>query len=334
MLMPGKEPPADASRRRCQQRLVLYGWSIAALAVLARSSGAWSAPRRLPRATDILATADVPLGADCCGAVSPGCPPIPPANHLLLFVSVPNAAADASRRHPLRAQWAKSLALMEQKARGRGAPRSPRTELRFVIGTEGMDAGALKAIRAESHTHRDVLLIDAPDKDAGEPRARSSTTLKVLHSMRYAVNHYTFDYFARVGDDAYFRVDYFAELAREHIFPAQEAYIGYKFSNHIVPATDSTHNFIVDMGFLLTYDLAQFTCAAHRHLHDGFPEDAVVGAWYVGTRARVLHEPRFHDIDHVTTVAYAPCTNTSLLMHHMWSQDKWDAIDEEGLLAC
>ena len=55
---------------------------------------------------------------------------------------------------------------------------------------------------------------------------------------------------------------------------------------------------------------------------------------YARINARLLLQPRFHDIDHVTTVAYAPCTNTSLLMHHMWSQDKWDAIDEEGLLAC
>lgn len=88
------------------------------------------------------------------------------------------------------------------------------------------------------------------------------------------------------------------------------------------------------MGFLLTYDLAQFTCLSHRALYDGFPEDAVVGAWYVGTKVNIIHEPRFHDVDHVTTVAYAPCTNTSLLMHHMWTQDRWDGIDADGLLRC
>ena len=298
--------------------------------------------------------------SDCCGDVSASCRPIPASNHLLVFVSVPNVASGTARRFPLRKQWHKSLVLMEERmrkldaaggsasantassstsasssTRSHPAPPPPRTALRFVIGTENMEQTQLDLIKQEAITHKDILLIDAPDEDHGEPKQRSATTLKVMHSMRNAANNFVFQYFARVGDDAYFRVDYFAELVLlQNIYPQTNAYIGYKFANHVVPASDSTHSFIVGMGFFVSRDLAMYVCKSHPYLLDGFPEDAIVGSWFVGTNAQVIHEPRFHDIDHITTVAYARCSNESLLLHHMWHQENWDAIDEKGLLDC
>jgi Galactosyltransferase len=285
-----------------------------------------------------LAIANAPR--DCCGELSASCHRIPESNHVLVFVSVPNVASETARRFPLRQQWHKSLTLMEKRMKRLGTDAAPiptpRAALRFVIGTEGMDVAQVESMRVEAATHGDILLIEAPDNDrGGEPRERSSTTLKVMHSMRYAANNYIFEYFARVGDDAYFRVDFFAELVLiRKIYPRDNAYIGYKFANHVVRASDSTHNFIVGMGFLLSRDLTNYVCKSYPYLLDGFPEDAIVGSWFVGTKARVIHEPRFHDIDHITTVAYARCTNESLLLHHMWHQENWDAIDDDGLLEC
>jgi hypothetical protein len=273
--------------------------------------------------------------AGCCGTISRACPG--PYPHLLVYVAVPNAWADADRRQPLRAQWAKSLALMEKRLKGKGvAGPPPATVLHFIIGLEGLSDKDKAAVGAESTTHRDLLILpDVTDKDVGEPVSRSSTTLKVMHSMAYAANHYTFDFYARVGDDAYLRLDYLAELILiDHAFPLDWAYIGYKFPDHHIAGSHSTHNFIVGMGFFLTQDLTRYVCRAQDVLLDGFPEDGIVGSWFVGTKVDVIHEPRFHDIDHVTTVAYAPCSNTSLLLHHMWSRRNWGAVDGEGLLEC
>ena len=273
--------------------------------------------------------------AGCCGIVSPACPG--PYPHLLVYVAVPNAWADADRRHPLRAQWARSLVLMDKRLKEKGlAGPPPATVLHFVIGLVGLSIKDKAAVGAESTTHRDFLILpDVTDKDAGEPVSRSSTTLKVMHSMAYAANHYTFDFYARVGDDAYLRVDFLAELILvDHAFPLDRAYIGYKFPDHHIAGSQSTHNFIVGMGFFLTQDLTRYVCQAQDVLLDGFPEDGIVGSWFVGTKVDVIHEPRFHDIDHVTTVAYAPCSNTSLLLHHMWSRKNWEAVDGEGLLEC
>jgi len=271
----------------------------------------------------------------CCGTVSPACPG--PYPHLLVYVAVPNAWADADRRQPLRAQWAKSLALMEKRLKEKGvAGTPPATVLHFVIGLEGLSDKDKAAVGAESTAHREFLILpDVMDKDAGEPVSRSSTTLKVMHSMAYAANHYTFNFYARAGDDAYLRIDYLAELILiDHAFPLDRAYIGYKFSDHHIAGSHSTHNFIVGMGFFLTQDLTRYACRAQGMLLDGFPEDGIVRSWFVGTKAEVIHDPRFHDIDHVNTVTYAPCSNTSLLLHHMWSRRNWEAVDGEGLLKC
>ena len=272
--------------------------------------------------------------AGCCGTISPTCPG--PYPYLLVYVAIPNAWADADRRHPLRAQWAKSLVLMDKRLKAQGVTDVPATVLHFVIGLGGLSDKDRAAVRVESSTHADLLILpDVADKDVGEPASRSSTTLKVMHSMAYAANHYTFDFYARVGDDAYLRVDYLAELILiDHAFPLERAYIGYKFPDHRIAGSHSTHNFIVGMGFFLSQDLTRYVCRAQDVLLDGFPEDGIVGSWFVGTKADVIHEPRFHDIDHVTTVAYAPCSNTSLLLHHMWSRANWEAVDEEGLLQC
>jgi hypothetical protein len=279
---------------------------------------------------------DIAHRAGCCGAVSPpACPG--PYPHLLVYVAVPNAWADADRRHPLRAQWARSLALMDKrlKEKGRAGP-PPATVLHFLIGLQGLSDREKAAVTVESAAHHDLLILpDVTDKDVGEPVSRSSTTLKVMHSMAYAASHYTFDFYARVGDDAYLRVDYLAELVLiDHAYPVERAYIGYKFGDHPIAGSHSTHNFIVGMGFFLTQDLTRYVCRAQDVLLDGFPEDGIVGSWFVGTKVDVIHEPRFHDIDHVTTVAYAPCSNASLLLHHMWSRKNWEDVDGEGLLKC
>ena len=267
----------------------------------------------------------------CCGDVSLACPYR--YEKVLAFVSVPNAYTDKDRRHPFRTQWSKSLGLMERKMKARNAA-VPKVVLKFGIGMEGLSPGDVSGARHEAAANNDMLLLDCPDKDMGEPKQRSSTTLKVMLSMAYASNRYAFDYFARIGDDAYFRIDYFAELALEHAFPDKRAYIGYKFNNVHIPNSASTHNFIVGMGFLLTRDLAQYVCRARDALLDGFPEDGIVGSWFVGTKVRIMHEPRFHDIDQFRPVSYAPCTNKSLLMHHMWSVDAWNKVDADGLLKC
>jgi len=117
-------------------------------------------------------------------------------------------------------------------------------------------------------------------------------------------------------------------------YPTSNAYIGYKIANHVDQASDSTHSYKSGMGFLLTPDLTRNEYRSHSLFLDGYPEDLIVGSWFVGTKARVIHEPCLHDLVEFKTPASAPCSNNSLLMHHVSRQQHWDAIDEEGLLNC
>jgi hypothetical protein len=69
----------------------------------------------------------------------------------------------------------------------------------------------------------------------------------------------------------------------------------------------------LEMRFILSSDVAKYIAEASMILpfHTGFPEDAIVALWLIGTK----------------TVRY----NT--LIHYM-SGDLWNAIDEKGLLDC
>jgi len=96
--------------------------------------------------------------AGCCGTVSSACPG--PYPHLLVYVAVPNAWADADRRQPLRAQWARSLVLMDTRLKEDGvAGPPPATVLHFVIGLQGLSDKDKAAVGADSTTHQDLLIL-------------------------------------------------------------------------------------------------------------------------------------------------------------------------------
>ena len=95
---------------------------------------------------------------------------------------------------------------MDKRLKEKGvAGPPPAAVLHFVIGLEGLSDKDKAAVGAEAAALQDLLILpDVTDKDAGEPVSRSSTTLKVMYSMAHAANHYTFDFYARVGDDSSF----------------------------------------------------------------------------------------------------------------------------------
>ena len=133
-----------------------------------------------------------------------------------------------------------------------------------------------------------------------------------MHALCKALHMYP-----SARNDAYLRIDYLAEsILIDHAFPLDRAYIGYKFSDHHIAGSHSTHNFIVGMGFFLTQDLTRYVCRAQDVLLDGFPEDGIVGSWFVGTKVDVIHEPRFHDFFGYQSMVHAPCRQYNHAQKH------------------
>ncbi len=93
--------------------------------------------------------------------------------------------------------------------------------LKFALGTKDVSNDSISAGEKEAKEFQDILFLDCMDVDNELQQWRkwrfdagsSSTTSKVMLSAQWAVRHYTFDYFFRLGDDSYLRIDVFLYLA-------------------------------------------------------------------------------------------------------------------------
>lgn len=270
-----------------------------------------------------------------------------------VLVVVPSPLSWAVRRAALRRQFVRSLALL---------PPGTSAKLLFVVGARGAvapveDAGA-----------GDLLWVDCADVDGGWPLEDSATTCKVARSITEAVARYRFHFFARVGDDAYFRVDTFlARVAPAHVAPAQRGALAMswwmtagslQWSPPLGDAIGGPPGFPATghypypggLAFVFGYNVTAALANVHARvgLVDSAPEDLIVGSWLAPLgHARVdrVHTPCFHNV--ATRVVKpesllglgsrhwlaAPCTPQSLVMHYM-TPELWDAVEENGNLHC
>ena len=149
-----------------------------------------------------------------------------------IVLVIPNPWQWADRR---RAQFEAFLATQR---RVKGAFTA---KLIFVMGSDGLP-GADAPDDAAARAHPDVIFVTAPacpDLDTYErsrwdgqtfPPTNSSTTCKVLEGIAVASERFDFSFLARVGDDAYFRWDYFLR-ERAAALPRTGLYMGSINSN-------------------------------------------------------------------------------------------------------
>ena len=88
------------------------------------------------------------------------------------------------------------------------------------------------------------------------------------------------------------------------------------------------------MGYVFSKDVVRYLAEASKMfpLHTGYPEDAVVGLWLVGTQTVRYHMPEFHDRLGVGGNQRG-CDNESVLIHYM-TPEMWDAINAAGMVSC
>ena len=208
------------------------------------------------------------------------------------------------------------------------------------VGKEGISKEAADMVQAEQQQHGDILELQGKDHDHEEMlyNGTSATTVKVLEGIQWAVRTYKFQFFARVGDDAYFRPDEFLRQVLAGTIPQSNSVIG-RFSvwSYEVgrPGTGlrNTNAYPYGMGYVLTYDVAAWIATSASMLARGFPEDGVVGAWLAGTHVQYVSSDHFHD-GRPEFGAYRSCSDQDLLVHHMDSEADWHKIDSQGVMQC
>mmetsp|Transcript_10502 Transcript_10502/g.39048 ORF Transcript_10502/g.39048 Transcript_10502/m.39048 type:complete len:439 (-) Transcript_10502:312-1628(-) len=261
---------------------------------------------------------------------------------LIAFVTT---SSNYDKMARLRKQWQRNLKLL---------PKETDAKLFFVVGDLDMNfnmrpPSELKKLKKLNETTGDILIargVTDTQKAIGgfcPVVPVSSTTQKVLWAVKWAVRNYQFDYFARVGDDAYFRVDHFLQNVAP-TQPNEKLYMGHFFGplpcpNHM---DGIRHKYALGMGYIFTYDVTRYLASLNPKItRFEEPEDATVGMWLLGLRLNRVHDTRFHNVRRFQGIeippteyhAWSPCTRDDILLHYI-NGDMWDTIDDDGVMHC
>ena len=144
-----------------------------------------------------------------------------PHNNIVVVVTSP--LQWLHRRELIRRQFSRNMQLISS---------NHTVVLRFAVGTVDLETSVLTEANREQDKKHDLLFLQCLDIDTallgdahwGVDAGPSATTQKVLLPVEWAVKSYTFDFFMRLGDDSYFRVDRFISLW--NTFPKKNTVIG------------------------------------------------------------------------------------------------------------
>ena len=248
----------------------------------------------------------------------------------LPFVSVivvaTSALGWADRRARIRVQFPRNMKLLPDD-NGQAAL------LKFAIGTQGLADDQLKQARTEAVQFSDLLLFNCPDEDnelKHPPMWRldagvSSTTSKVMLSVQWAIRHFDFQYYFRLGDDSYFRIDKFVSMLSAQSLPKHNAVIGHIMTDRVF---EMNQLYPQGMGYGLTYDVCEFIASNVAVLLDTAPEDCVVARWLFALGAQFVDSPLWLDIHMGDS-----CTDDMVLAHKL-PVELWQNISEVGTVSC
>ena len=277
-----------------------------------------------------------------------------------IVILVPSVVEWAERRNHLRAQFARTAALL---------PAKTSAVLLFVVGSRAYGGiGAPPTLPArEAAAHGDILQVDCTDRDGANgnayPPADSATSCKVLAGAVVAVERYNFHFLARVGDDAFFRFDVMlSRIGAAHLAEVSNLALAFWMPGGMIgPPEEQAERggptgfpsrsyppYLGGMGYVLSYNLTVVlaTAATRVGLRDAAAEDSMTGFWlFPFSRKRLarVHTPCFHN--HAEWVPAPPsraapvaklwaaqeCSDSSLLIHYM-TPALWKIIGEDGAL--
>ena len=153
----------------------------------------------------------------------------------------------------------------------------------------------------------------------------SPTTSKVLLSVQWAVRHFGFEYFFRLGDDSFFRVDRFMELLRTREVTAGNAVVGHIMTDTVFGMQQI---YPQGMGYGLTYDVCLFIASNTAVLLKTAPEDCVVARWLFAIGASFIDSPHWRDI------YMGDSCDREMVLAHKLPPELWANISDSGTVEC
>ena len=237
--------------------------------------------------------------------------------------------------------------------------------LRFAVGTQHLEPSVLAEADREQDEKHDLLFLNCQDIDTallgdaswGLDAGPSATTQKVLLSVEWAVKTFTFDYFIRLGDDSYFRVDRFVSLW--DTLPKQNAVVGKIMKANILGMEQvlyractlvhanitlcddlciplfapSVQEYAQGAGYVLTADICYFIAKAKPWLLSTAPEDGVIARWFLAIGAKLVNHPGWRALDLGETCEdHGP--GNDLILAHKLPSEVWANISSDGTINC
>lgn len=241
-----------------------------------------------------------------------------------VVIVAPSAAAWDDRRTKVREQLGKNMQLLSS---------NQSAIFKFALGTADLTPHLEISTRAEQATFSDMLFFNCIDKDEALNfevnwnihAGPSSTTCKVKASVLWAVKHYQFQYFFRLGDDSYLRIDRFMSLLGQKELPTGKAVIGMISQGNIL---GTLHDYPEGMGFGLTYEVCEYIVAAAPWLLDTAPEDGVIAKWLFAIGTQFVHSTAWHPMD-----IGEPC-DPDMILGHRLSNEQWASVNSKGIIDC
>ena len=246
--------------------------------------------------------------------------------YISVVVVATSAAGWSDRRERIRAQFPRNLRLIPDD-------ESHSVILKFAVGRQGPSQLVISNVTLEAATFADILMLDCLDEDDGLniqanwnlTAGVSATTSKVMLSVKWAVRHYDFDYFFRLGDDSYFRIDKFMSMISRQQIPSRSAVVGHILHDHVF---GELQPYPQGMGYGLTYDVCMFIAANEEQLLNTAPEDCVVARWLMALGTRFIDSPHWRDI------ALGEGCQPDMVLAHKLPAELWPNITESGTIEC
>ena len=199
-----------------------------------------------------------------------------------IVVCVISAPKNAKERDVIRKTWAHI--------------KRNDTKVLFVVGTGQVENVTRKAIMKEYSANRDLILLQNV-KESFE-----TLTLKVIETMKWIHYNFIYNYFMKVDDDTFLRLDLVLKALSAK--PRFRLYWGYfvkgspilKRGKWAEPRRYICEKYVAYAGgggYILSNDLVQFIVQNSAKLIKFKNEDVSIGTWMISLDIHRMHDGRF-----------------------------------------
>eukprot|EP01112_Ceratiomyxa_fruticulosa_P012423 TRINITY_DN3438_c0_g1_i5.p1 TRINITY_DN3438_c0_g1~~TRINITY_DN3438_c0_g1_i5.p1 ORF type:complete len:300 (+),score=50.34 TRINITY_DN3438_c0_g1_i5:182-1081(+) len=227
-----------------------------------------------------------------------------------IVISIISSHNSAEQRTFVRNSWLRIL------------DKLPHIDYYFVVGSP-QNAMQSKLLEEEKKLYNDIVSLDVDD-------SYQFLTEKTLQSMEYTLKNFVFDFFVKVDDDTFTRIDRIVKILNKT--SPTRFYMGFVHKGlkalYDTPNKNDEIHYPSDMpylvpfaagpGYILSADLIQYIVEKKGILKRFYNEDVAVGTWLFPLDIHRVHNDMF--------VLNSVCSNDAIILHSVKNGDTMEKL--------